>query len=186
MAVRKTDRRGVVEAARALFRSRGYHRTSMSDIGAACGLLKGSVYHHFPGKEALGRAVIEQEAADTGQALFRITREESRPEEERLADFCRAVEELFLNTEGGSLMANLAHDIPGLPAGYAGPVRDYFGDWIEALAGLLERRHGRHRALELATDYTARVFGALMMVRLDRRATAAVHRAHFDLLATLG
>ncbi|WP_121628808.1 helix-turn-helix domain-containing protein [Poseidonibacter antarcticus] len=32
------------------FKQRGYHNTSISNIAESCGLLKGSIYHHFKSK----------------------------------------------------------------------------------------------------------------------------------------
>ena len=55
MAVKKTDRDAVIDAALTLFRVKGYHHTSIADISAACGLLKGSIYHYFPGAVSLTR-----------------------------------------------------------------------------------------------------------------------------------
>lgn len=40
-------------AALRLFSRHGYHGTSMRDIGESVGLLKGSLYHYVPSKEAL-------------------------------------------------------------------------------------------------------------------------------------
>ena len=56
MAARKTDRDAVIDAALTLFRTQGYHHTTVADIAAACGLLKGSVYHYFAGKKEVAGA----------------------------------------------------------------------------------------------------------------------------------
>ncbi|MBX7214984.1 MAG: TetR/AcrR family transcriptional regulator [Thermoflexales bacterium] len=47
------SRREITEAAAALFRERGYHRTSMADIARRVGLLKGSLYYHIESKEEI-------------------------------------------------------------------------------------------------------------------------------------
>jgi AcrR family transcriptional regulator len=52
-------RQDILEQATILFGARGYGRTSMRDIAAAVGMLPGSVYYHFPSKEALLAAVYE-------------------------------------------------------------------------------------------------------------------------------
>jgi AcrR family transcriptional regulator len=51
-------RQEVVEAASKLFREKGYHGTSMQDIGDAVGIYKGSLYEHITSKEDLLFAVI--------------------------------------------------------------------------------------------------------------------------------
>lgn len=56
------------EAAR-LFGTKGYAHTSMRDIAAAFGILPGSLYHHFPSKDALFEAVY---AAGVAQILAAV------------------------------------------------------------------------------------------------------------------
>ncbi len=45
--------REILNAAAVLFAERGYHGTSVRDIGERVGLLGGSLYHHIKSKEAL-------------------------------------------------------------------------------------------------------------------------------------
>jgi AcrR family transcriptional regulator len=53
-----TRDRILVEAA-SLFSARGFNGTSMSDLAAAVGITKSSLYHHFPSKQALLSEIIE-------------------------------------------------------------------------------------------------------------------------------
>jgi TetR/AcrR family transcriptional regulator len=61
-----TDRRGatsraaLLSSARRLFATRGFHGTSVGDIADEAGLRKPSLFHHFPTKEALYRAVMDE------------------------------------------------------------------------------------------------------------------------------
>src|SRR3954463_14627273 len=66
-------REALVVAARSLFGERGYAETSTDDVVAKAGVTKGALYHHFAGKDALFRAVVErvqQEASDRAVAEF--------------------------------------------------------------------------------------------------------------------
>jgi len=49
----------LLEAARDVIRAKGYAATTVDDICAAAEVSKGSFFHHFPSKEALGVAAIE-------------------------------------------------------------------------------------------------------------------------------
>ncbi len=53
---RKTD---IVQAARRLFQTKDYEKTTMQDIMDSVGIAKGTIYHHFRSKEAILEAVIE-------------------------------------------------------------------------------------------------------------------------------
>ncbi len=60
--ITRSDNRGklVLDAAAELFVEKGYHGTSMRDIAKYTGMLPGSLYYHFPSKEALLMAVFEE------------------------------------------------------------------------------------------------------------------------------
>lgn len=53
----------ILDTAAAMFASNGY-RTSLKEIGDACGILPGSLYHHFESKDALVAELIERYYAD--------------------------------------------------------------------------------------------------------------------------
>jgi AcrR family transcriptional regulator len=55
----KVTRAQIVEIATRLFAERGYDGTSIEAVLAESGVSRGSLYHHFPGKEALFLAAME-------------------------------------------------------------------------------------------------------------------------------
>ncbi len=50
----------ILDAALKLFSHHGYGATSVRDIAEAAGVSKGNVYHHFPDKESIFRALLDQ------------------------------------------------------------------------------------------------------------------------------
>ena len=63
----------ILNAAAALFAERGYHGTSIRDIGERVGLLGGSLYHHIKSKESLFvkiHNIALQNAADKIEAAI--------------------------------------------------------------------------------------------------------------------
>jgi TetR/AcrR family transcriptional regulator, transcriptional repressor for nem operon len=59
----------LIAAARDLVRHKGFAATSVDDVCAAAGVTKGAFFHHFPSKEALGVALVDDWTATTG-AMF--------------------------------------------------------------------------------------------------------------------
>ena len=59
----------LIEAARRLVRHKGFAATSVDDLCAAAGVTKGAFFHHFPSKDALGVALIDDWTETTG-AMF--------------------------------------------------------------------------------------------------------------------
>ena len=55
-------RQQIMDAAAELFSVRGYHGTSMQDIGQRVGLLKGSLYAHVATKEELLLEIVSAAA----------------------------------------------------------------------------------------------------------------------------
>ncbi len=171
MAVKKTDKDAVIDAALLLIRTRGYHHTSIAHIAEMCGLLKGSIYHYFPGKQELAIAALDRVIADTREKLFAPAADESVPAAERLAMLGAAIERYFIGREGGCLMGNLALEVGWSIPEFMERIRTYFADWREALGKLLASTYGETRAAEIAEDAAARMQGAIMMMGITRDET---------------
>jgi AcrR family transcriptional regulator len=54
------SRQQILDAALKLFSHKGYGATSVRDIAEEAGLSKGNVYHHFPDKESVFRALLDR------------------------------------------------------------------------------------------------------------------------------
>ena len=64
------SRRGeILATAAALFAREGYRGTSMREVAAAAGIQAGSLYHHFPSKEAIAVELVEEYHADLDRAV---------------------------------------------------------------------------------------------------------------------
>lgn len=176
MAARKTDRDAVLDAALTLFRVKGYFNTSMQDIGQACGLLKGSIYHHFPGKKELALAALDRVIEESREKLFRPAADPALPAAERMKSLAERVERYFSERAGGCVMGNLALEVGEQIPEFQDRIRTYFADWRQALAGLLQERYGAERAREIAEDCVARAQGAIMIMGIDKN-TGALKRA---------
>jgi len=70
----QATRAHLIDVATRLFTERGYDGTSIEAVLAESGVSRGSLYHHFPGKEALFWAVLEGVATRVGEELAAATR----------------------------------------------------------------------------------------------------------------
>lgn len=87
----------VLSVARELINRKGFRSTSVNDIIEATGVKKGNLYFHFPGKEELGIAVLEQAHTEFMEFLSKSLKGE-RPRE-RLASLLDAVFEKHRKTK---------------------------------------------------------------------------------------
>ena len=62
-------RERILQAALVIFAQKGYHRVAVDDIVRASQTSKGAVYHHFPNKEALFLALVDQFSARLAEAI---------------------------------------------------------------------------------------------------------------------
>jgi AcrR family transcriptional regulator len=97
----RTRQRVLTEAQR-LFRERGYAATSLEQIAEAAEVTKGAIYGHFSSKEDLLLSAIEQAPAPDCLAVLG---DRTRPLQERLAEFSRAVAAEADNPEDAADMA---------------------------------------------------------------------------------
>jgi AcrR family transcriptional regulator len=68
----QATRAHLVDVATRLFAAHGYDDTSINMVQAESGVSRGSLYHHFPGKDALFWAVLEGVAARVGGQLAEV------------------------------------------------------------------------------------------------------------------
>ncbi|SEG90415.1 DNA-binding transcriptional regulator, AcrR family [Thermomonospora echinospora] len=86
---REQTRRALLREGRRLFAERGYGSVGLAEIVQATGVTKGALYHHFDGKAALFRAVLEQVQQEVAEAVARAADEHDDPWT-RLTAGCRA------------------------------------------------------------------------------------------------
>ncbi len=68
------SRAQILDSALKLFSHKGYGATSVRDIAEEAGLSKGNVYHHFPDKETIFRALIDRYFEAMSQPEFPFNR----------------------------------------------------------------------------------------------------------------
>lgn len=69
MSAKLATRERILDAALGVFAGKGYHRATVDDIVRASGTSKGAVYHHFPTKEAIFVALVDDFAERLATAV---------------------------------------------------------------------------------------------------------------------
>jgi AcrR family transcriptional regulator len=77
-------RRAMLETAAQMFADKGYLGTNLRDIADALGMSRPGLYYHFPSKEKLLEAIIEELTLSSERELARIAREKQGEPEEAL------------------------------------------------------------------------------------------------------
>lgn len=165
MGIQKTDAGEIAKRAAELFRNHGYHGTSMADVANACGLLKGSLYHHFPGKEDLAIDVLERIRRDFHERIFAIANGHPADSRAALGAMLHTIERYFLDTRGclmGAIGLEMSEGVPRIRT----LIQGFFDEWVAAFADLLTPVAGRKKALAHAQDMVIRIEGAVMWLHI--------------------
>jgi AcrR family transcriptional regulator len=110
----------------------------MANIGEACGLIKGSIYHHFNSKEELALECLQYIHEIFEKDIFSIAYRKNTEPSVRFRLFIKAVEKYFLNSEGGCLLGNFALEIANNIPSLKKEIILYFDHWQEALYEILK------------------------------------------------
>jgi AcrR family transcriptional regulator len=187
---KKTEekRQTIVEAAKDVFRERGYETSSVSDIASRAGASKATVYSYFPSKEALFMEVILEAGQEHGEAAF-----SELVASESLTDGLRRLGErhlTFISTPEALALARLAimegeRSTLGREFYERGPgmLIERLAEYLDGAAakGLLRREDPRWMAEHLKSLYEAgiterRLFGSGVQLE-PREVHDAVARA---------
>ena len=161
---KEETRNKVLRAAAAAVRARGPDGVSVAEIMAEAGLTHGGFYAHFPNKEALVAAAIEEAFGQSRRRFARMT--EAMTSDEALAAFVDAYvsTEHRNNPQRGCPISTLTNDLPR-----QGPmVRAAFDAGVEGMIARLEARLPEQDPVarrSLASSLMAEMAGAVALSR---------------------
>ncbi|MFZ5776262.1 MAG: TetR/AcrR family transcriptional regulator [Thermodesulfobacteriota bacterium] len=176
MAPRKGEltRNHILQTARGVLVTKGFHNTSINDILVATGVKKGNLYYYFSSKEELGLAVLE----DAMEEFFTFLNNALHGDDPiaKILNSCDAIlQELKKrNFVGGCLFGNTALEMSDSNENFSRVIRQVFSIWTDQLAGLLaEAREegGLPSAIPdrlLAKTIVATIEGGIMMARVNK------------------
>lgn len=163
---RVIEKPALVRLAGELFRQKGYSGTSIDDIAARCGVTKGSLYHHFAGKEEIALAALDQVRTYWREHIFMLILGRDRPDANDLARFNRAVEQFFSEHPHGCLLANLSLELGGAFEQFRQPILAFFGEWTACYRKVFGTCLPDDVAAARADDALAAVQGCVLMYRI--------------------
>ncbi len=155
-------REEVLERLLSAFRDRGYDGASLTELSAATGLGKSSLYHYFPGgKEDMAEQVLAHLDAQLAAALFAPLKMKQSPAR-KLKAMLTTLDAFYEGGKRACLLERLGASVDR--ARFRRPLAHAFTAWIEAVEGLcLEAGLPKPLARRRAEDLVVRVEGALVV-----------------------
>ncbi|MBZ0071246.1 MAG: TetR/AcrR family transcriptional regulator [Thiohalobacteraceae bacterium] len=134
-------RRAILDAAfRQIYRC-GYQGTRLDDILDTIGLTKGALYHHFPNKQALGYAVVDEVIRAVIQAVWLRPLAEADEPLEQILRSIRDIDTVFGSdiVTFGCPLNNLAQEMSPLDEGFRTRLDRIYQEWHQGIRDALQR-----------------------------------------------
>jgi TetR/AcrR family transcriptional regulator, lmrAB and yxaGH operons repressor len=169
---RRTDSRSrMIRAAAELFRQRGYHATTFSDVVRESGAPRGSTYFHFPGgKQELAREAIARAGDEMEEMVDEAARHADSP-----GSLVRALAQIIGNRfersgyQSGCAIATLILELAPRDEEFSADFDRVFARWRAALVTHFEPLGiAPGRAAVLADLTMSTLEGALVLSRAAR------------------
>lgn len=149
MATRQPDltREKILDAAFQEIHRHGFQAASLNNIIAKTGLTKGALYHHFPDKNRLGYAVIEEVIRELLETLIF---EPLRATDDPISTLCEVLERKAERTTADTVMLgcplnNLMQEMSPLDAEFKRRLTDILKTWQDVVTDALKRGQQRGR-----------------------------------------
>jgi TetR/AcrR family transcriptional repressor of nem operon len=161
-------REKLVRTAERLMLRDGYCATRVDDVIGKAGLSKGSFYHFFDSKEALGLAALERYYADRMKRLAAGTYAAETDPLRRANGFLEHASHVAADVwNAGCLLANLATDAAGSSRVIASALRKRTSDLRALLADLLSPFATPDvTAADLADQFLVCIEGSIVLARI--------------------
>jgi TetR/AcrR family transcriptional regulator, transcriptional repressor for nem operon len=188
-SARRSTATRALDAAERLVQTRGFNGFSYADVSSELGITTASLHYHFPGKGALGRALVERYGTAFQEALAGIAAREPRAAE-RLEGYARLYADV-LSAGRMCLCGMLAAEYETLPAPVQRAIRDFFDANEAWLSDVLDRGRASREisfagsARDAARQWTSTLEGAMLLARPWRdvsRLTTVARRMVDDLV----
>ena len=159
-----SDRSHLLPLIAEVFRDHGYEGASLSLIGHATGLGKGSLYHFFPGgKEEMADAVFAEIGGWFRHHIFNVLLRSEQPEV-AILETLDATAEYFRSGRRICLVGAFA--LSDTRDRFSFTLRSYFNDWRQSLASAFARSgHSSDDANLYSEEVISGMQGALVLAR---------------------
>jgi len=138
----------------------------MDDLARACGLLKGSFYHHFSSKEALMKAVLQYMNEYNEANILSIVYDQSLLPRVRLERFLHTLFAAVTQTEGGCLMGNTVLETALVTEEFKETLQTHFNNIMAAAAHIYQTVCSPERAFAIAQQLAVEIQGSLLLIKL--------------------
>lgn len=139
-------RRRILDAAFVEMYRNGFQGMRLDDVTAASELTKGALYHHFPNKQALGYAVVEEIIRPMMESIWVQPLQQATDPLQGLLDVIEHLPEAKpaeMMIQYGCPLNNLAQEMSPLDEGFRQRLDQVFNIWHQVISDALQQARGQ-------------------------------------------
>ncbi len=139
-------RRRILDAAFVEMYRNGFQGMRLDDVTAASELTKGALYHHFPNKQALGYAVVEEIIRPMMESIWVQPLQQASDPLQGLLDVIEHLPEAKpaeMMIQYGCPLNNLAQEMSPLDEGFRQRLDQVFNIWHQVISDALQQARGQ-------------------------------------------
>ncbi len=181
----ETTREKILVAAFAEIHRVGFHAASIQNILKSTGLSKGALYHHFPNKNALGYAVVDEIIHQMVMDMWvNPLIGEDDPINALQQIILAAGDQMSMeDIELGCPMSNLSQEMSSIDEEFRLRLEKIYSTWRQAIAGSLEQ--GKANGY-VKKDLNAKQFSVVFIATLEGCIAMAKNAQDMSLLMDCG
>ena len=155
----------IIESVR-VFRKKGYYRTSMADLAAACRLTKGAFYHHYKSKEEVMMTCLVATSKMFEEKVFAIAYQEEMTVMQKLHKMEEVIFYAFTKETGGCYFSNTILETVHVEDTFIRTIKDFFSKWEQAMIAIFASKYPQAKAKELSENSITDIEGAIILMQL--------------------
>ena len=168
MPKQKTNREEILKQALLVFTHKGYHKATMSDLAAACGLEKPHFYYYFKNKKALMVEVLKFSRLKMQEWVLDKAYNEDFTPSQRIQKMAQNLIKIHSFNFDGCIMGNTVLEAANNEPDLLPHIRAYFDDFISAFKYIYQKKYSEEVAEQLAKSLLREVQGSTMLMRLHQ------------------
>lgn len=168
MPLKKTTPEEIIKKSILVFRTKGYYRTTMSDLALATNLTKGAFYHHFKNKEAVMKKSLEATFTWFQKKIFSIAYDEALTPKQRLTKMADILYKAFTKTEGGCFFANTILETVHVEDTFLQQLNAFFDAFEKALSNIFKEQLSDKELNDMLPQIIANIEGTIILMQLRK------------------
>lgn len=173
MTAQTATRELLIEQITQVFIRKGYDGATLTNLAAATGLSKASLYHHFPGGKPEMAAALTRHAIATLQRMAYAHLRSADPPAQRLSAFIDGFSDYVEQGQSDCVLAVLIHHGTAREAAMHtlhGDIAAQFDDWHQTLANVYETAGDKpKKAHRRAHELISSLYGSLLNAKMHHQ-----------------